>query len=240
MSNARRGRIIKDEKRGTWGYVVDVAAPGEKRKQERKRGFATRGEAVDALNKITRAVADGEYVETSKMTLSEWLDEYVDTQAATGHLRPTTADGYRRLHDWHVRPTIGRLRLQALRGSDLTRLYGELLTSGRRRGAATRGDGLSPGTIRQVHALLSGALKEAWAQGFVVANVAKRAKPPASKTPETRRGPSPRRKRSSIIQPRSSTTTRRFGEPQPRRACAGANCSGSGGMPSTLMLGIST
>ena len=40
--------VKKDPKRGTWFYVVDVAATDGKRRQMRRRGFTTKNNAEQA------------------------------------------------------------------------------------------------------------------------------------------------------------------------------------------------
>jgi integrase len=185
MTNARRGHVFKDSKTGKYGYVVDVAGPGQPRKQQKRRGFVRERDALDALNRVARAVADGAHAPPSKVTVAELLEEDFRTQANLGLLRPSTIDGYRRLLDAHVRPAIGGIRAQELRASHLDTLYGSLLAGGRRQATGKRGKGLSPATVRLVHSMLSGAFSRASKRGDVAANPCQRATPPASQTPET-------------------------------------------------------
>ncbi|MEX0666469.1 MAG: tyrosine-type recombinase/integrase [Acidimicrobiia bacterium] len=180
--SARRGRVWKDTTTGRWGYVVDVAPPGEPRKQKRRRGFASKGEAVAELGEITGAVADGSYVGTSKATVAETIADYIETQHAAGKIRAGTAASYRHLLTKRIVPSIGALRVQQLRVGHLDHLYVRLLSTGRERG---EGAGLSPGTVRLTHALVSGALTWAVKKGLVTMNVASRATVPESHVTET-------------------------------------------------------
>jgi integrase len=121
------------------------------------------------------------YVEPSKRTLrrfllDEWLPAKVD-------LRPSTSESYRRMIDNHIVPTLGDVRLQELATPMLSRLYRDLLESGRLvRGKRLHGlKGLSPRTVAYVHGILVTALGDAVAWGFIARNPAASAKRPRVK-----------------------------------------------------------
>jgi integrase len=188
MSNARQGHVYKDglvrtgpnKGRDRWAYVVDVAGPGEPRKQQRRRGFASKGAAVDAMSKASRSAADGKRVDRSTLTVSECVTRYIEHRLAIGKIRPTTAAGYRHVLAKRIDPTIGALRVQALRATHLDDLYASLRTSGR-----DNGTGLSAGSVGLVHALISGALRWAVKKDLVARNEAARADAPEADTRET-------------------------------------------------------
>src|SRR5215207_1772347 len=159
--SARRGHVFRDSTTGKYGYVVDTAGPGQPRKQQRRRGFTRERDALDALNKVARAVADGKHAPPSKQTVAELLEADVAIQVKLGKMRPSTADGYRRLLDAYVREGIGAIRAQELRASHLDRFYGDLLEGGRRLAAGTRGAGLAPSSVRLIHAFVSGEFSRA-------------------------------------------------------------------------------
>ncbi len=142
--------------RYSWGYVVDVGAVGGKRKQRTKSGFKTKAEAVAALAEVQAAVARGQHVEPDKVTLTQFLEsEWLPAIETT--IRPSTLASYRLHVERYIVPRIGEARLQQIGGSDLNALYAELLASGRVRGAG----GLSPTTVRRVHATLHRAFRDA-------------------------------------------------------------------------------
>jgi len=87
----------------------------------------------------------------------------------------------------HVVPRIGGVQLQQVDGALLTRFYGDLLDSGRKRG--NQSAGLKARTVRYIHTILSGALDDAVKWQRLVVNPATRATPPSageSKAPEMR------------------------------------------------------
>ncbi len=170
---------------GKYGYVVDVASPGQPRRQQRRRGFARERDALDALNKVARSVADGTHAPPSKLTVNELFETDLDTQTKLGRMKSSTAYTYRRLFDRYVKPRLGAVRAQDLRASDLDALYGDLLTGGRRHATIRRGAGLSAGTVTTVHAVLSGMFSRGVKPGDVAVNPCRRASPPAAQTSET-------------------------------------------------------
>ncbi len=153
------------EKRGsTWTVRYDE--PGaDGRRQRRRGGFATRREAQAFLTDTLARVGDGSYVAPSKLTVGQWLEQWLPAVQTT--VKPQTGKKYETVVRCHLSPQVGSVRLSALAGAHLTALYGELAR-----------EGLAAGTIRNVHAVISRALSDAVREGKVNRNVAKLARPP--------------------------------------------------------------
>ncbi len=88
-------------------------------------------------------------------------------------MRPLTHAGYERSVRIHIVPHLGELPLQHVTPARLNGLYGALLDHGR-----ADGKGLSPGSVRQVHLALHGALAAAVRWQYVGRNAAAFADPP--------------------------------------------------------------
>jgi integrase len=187
MTKTRHPGIFYDEKTRKYGYVIRAGTDPKtgKVKWQRRRGFARQGDAIDARNKVARSVRDGTHATPNRMTVAELLEADFDTQVGLNEMRASTADMYRRFLDWLVRPALGGVRAQDLRAGHLNRLYGDLLTEGRRQATDSRGKGLSHATVRSVHTMLSGAFGRAVKSGEMATNPCQRAKPPKPQTPET-------------------------------------------------------
>lgn len=169
----------KDEATGTWWFVVDGGiGPKGNRRQVKRRGFATKKEAQEALDKIRGQRRTASYVAPTKMPLSEYTAKWLAGLPAQGR-RPSTVDSYRRCLDY-VLTDLGGKRLDALSVHDLDELYGRLLVSGKRQS----GGGLSPRSVRYVHTVLQKALSDAVRKGTLARNVAEVASPPSSKSTE--------------------------------------------------------
>lgn len=127
-----------------------------------KRGFKSEKEAEIWRQENARKARRGAYVKPSKLTLGEYLDSHIEAL----DIRATTRDGYRRKVNNHVRPYLGDKRLDDVTRHDLERLYRTLRTEGGK-AAHKPGVGLSPASVKQVHAILSGAYSEAERDGLV-------------------------------------------------------------------------
>ena len=90
--------------------------------------------------------------ERSRMTLGEWLDQWLEDIAGT--IRPNTMTRYQGTVDRHIKPYLGDKPIAQVKGKDIQRLYKTLATRGNR----ISGKGLSSGTIRGIHSMLHEAL----------------------------------------------------------------------------------
>jgi integrase len=151
----------------TWTYVVDVALPGAPRQRRQKSGFPTKRAAVAALSELQAGLADGSYVGASKLTVGEYLDEWL--QGVRSGLRPGSHDTCATHVHTYITPRIGGVRLQALSRRAIKSFYGELTVSGRQRG----GGGLSDKTVHNIHRTLSKALEDAVEDGLLNRNPAR-------------------------------------------------------------------
>lgn len=167
-----RGRVFK--RGSTWTYVVDVGPEGGPRKQKMKGGFRTKADANEAMNELQRSIKNGTMVEASKLTLKQFIrDEWLPAVEVTGK-RATTLLSYRMHLDSHIAPHIGSERLQGVNGATLNRLYSTLLATGRADGTG----GLSPATVRRVHAVLHRVFADAVRWNRLVRNPCDQADPP--------------------------------------------------------------
>ena len=114
--------------------------------------------------------------EDCRMTLAEWLDCWLEQMALT--LRPGTLKRYRGDMDRHVKPRLGQKRLTQLTAEDLRELYRFLLEQGRIAPRPGQGPGLSPATVRGIHAALHQALQAAADQCLIPNNPTKQVDPP--------------------------------------------------------------
>ncbi len=161
-------------KRGnTWSYVVRVINPDTGlSKPKWVGGFATEDDAKEARDDARRAARRGEYVDRSAITVKEYLSDWLDAHAL--ETKPRTLSDYQWLIRQYVEPRIGRLRLQAIRPTTLTKLYQDLLKSGR-----ANGKPLARSTVDKVHAVLRKAFNDAVKfEGVLSSNPADRAKRP--------------------------------------------------------------
>jgi integrase len=102
------------------------------------------------------------------LLLERWLDHVED------ELSPTTVREYRRLVTTRLQPDLGHLTLRRLTTQRLDTYYAGL----------RRESGLSPASIRHVHAVVRGALGQAVRWGWIPVNAAATASPPKTRRSE--------------------------------------------------------
>lgn len=168
------GQIIK---RGTDTWLVRVflgrdPATGKRRYlNETVKG--TKKEAQQRLTRILREQDTGTFVEPSKLTVNDYLDQWLET-AARPRLRANTYTGYEKMLRVYVRPTLGGYRLDKLTALDIQRVI-----------AGLQGQGLKARTIRYAMTVLSNALKQAVRWGVLASNPAERVTLPKQQKAET-------------------------------------------------------
>ena len=159
----------------SWGYVVDLETDADgKRRQRLRSGFERRQDAERAMRDLLTAVDRGTYVEPSERTVAQFLLEEWLPASAPPRVKYDTWEDRRSNLDLHVVPRIGRVKLQRLTPGHLNRMYAELLTGGNK----ANGGGLSPTTVRRIHAIVRTALNDGVRWGMLERNPAHTADPP--------------------------------------------------------------
>ncbi len=161
-------------KRGaTWSYVIRVHDPETGVSKPRwVGGFATEAAAKAARDEARVKAYRGEYIDRNSITVTEYLNDWIDSHAM--EIKPRTRSDYRRCIRLYVTPRIGRMRLQAVRPSTITKLYHDLLTTGGRDGGP-----LAVSTVVHTHAILRKAFGDAvQVDELIASNPVERAKRP--------------------------------------------------------------
>lgn len=157
----------------SWELKYDVGTDASGGRKTRYASFkGTKKDAEIELAKLVTAAAQGEQVDPSKITVSEFLDRWERDWAAS-NVSPKTLERYVELMRMHVRPRIGAVRLQRLRHDDLAELYATLMREGR-----GESGGLAARTVGHVHRVVHGVLTRAVDWSVLQKNVASRLKPP--------------------------------------------------------------
>lgn len=162
---------------GAYEIVVHVGPDPVTGKERRVSRSVRRPEAkrvpaeIRALEgKLLAEVAQGQHGH-ARITVGETLDRWL--AHVRRDLSPTTIHGYQSHIEGHLRPALGQIQVGKLTTARIDTLYNSLRASGGRAGV-----GLSPTTIRQVHAILRRALAQAQRWGWIAQNPATLAQPP--------------------------------------------------------------
>ena len=137
----------------------------------------TQKELTAKLRQNIDAYQGIDLTEQSRMTLGEWLDQWLD-ERMVGTVRGHTLEGYRRDIDNHIRPYLGQKQLTKITPADLKNLYVVLLERGRIAKGQSNHPGLSPTTVHGIHTILHHVLKTAEAEGLLPSNPTSQVTPP--------------------------------------------------------------
>jgi integrase len=144
-----RGQVISRGKK-TWLLRVSLGRDASGKRRTFNETFHGTKKAADTrLTNILNQRDNGTFVEPSSITLSEYLDRWLE-DAAKGSVRSRTHAGYTDILTRYVRPELGQHHLSRITPLDIQAIYTGL-----------RDRKLSPRTIRYVHAVLRSALNQA-------------------------------------------------------------------------------
>src|SRR5262249_31035030 len=160
---------VRERGKGNWYAVLSVRDPqtGKRKvKFQSLPGCKGKREAQIECGRIVQEMTGGTYIDTSKITIADFLDKW-DRDYATQNVTPKTRERYKQIIKNQINPNVGQIPLQKLRPANLTELYAKLLKNG-----------LSARTVNHVHRLLHRALWQASAWEIVKQNVATSVEPP--------------------------------------------------------------
>ena len=124
----------------------------------------TQKELTARLRKCITAYQGVDLTEQSRLTLSEWLDQWLVSKE--GLVRPGTLNGYRGYIENHIRPCLGEKRISQIKAVDIQRFYDMLSRK------------LASGTVRRIHTTLHGILKAAAQARLIPRNPVEEVTPP--------------------------------------------------------------
>lgn len=165
---------IKKRSKGSWSIWVEMGRDAAGRR--RQKTFTVKGSRKDAERELTHILNEintGEFVEPSKMTLSDYLERWLKDYAKP-RVSPKTYERYKQIVDGELVPALGNLVLSKLRPLQIQAFYADRLDQGRKDG---RG-GLSPQTVLHYHRLLHKALDQAVKWQMLARNPASAVEPP--------------------------------------------------------------
>ncbi len=169
---ARRGKnegSIYQRKDGLWvGQYKVHTLNGSKYKYIYGR------DREDVAKRLTRAMADrdsGLVFDCGSLTLSEYLDKWL--KAIQGTISVGSWKQYETIVRLHIKPALGKLKLDRVTALHVQTLYREKLDSG-----------LSPRRVIYVHVTLHKALKQAVRWSLIPRNVVDAAEPPKARRKE--------------------------------------------------------
>lgn len=158
MSNTRRSGQIIAKGKEKWLVRIfrgrDVAG---RKLYHSKVIYGNKSDAQKYLTAKQRQQDTGAFVETSKQTLDEHLDNWLASVKA--RVAEQTYTSYETLLRVHVRPALGYLRLTSIKINDVQAMLSTM-----------QKNDLSPRTVRYAHAVLSMAMRKAIELDYLIKN----------------------------------------------------------------------
>jgi integrase len=163
----RRYRTGSIEVRGGNTYRLRYSIDGERFKKTITA--ESKSDAQKELRRLLKTADDGSHVAPSKITVSQWLDEWLSIGAPgrkQEEVSERTRERYAQLLNEHVKPVLGERRLQALEATEIDKLYTDLKT----KVSPWTKRPLARMTQRSVHVVFSSALATAARTGLLSIN----------------------------------------------------------------------
>jgi len=164
-----RGYSLERRGKNTWrvevglGYRNSDGAPARHRETIKAK---TKTEASRKAEEIRDRINSGCSGSLSKITVKEYIEEYLETTATT-KAQPSTVKGYKSIAKNYIYPRIGHVQLWQLDTRKLDAFYADVGRSGRvgqKRADGTYSKGgspLAPATVKRIHEVINAALNQA-------------------------------------------------------------------------------
>jgi hypothetical protein len=174
-------RVIKEppviKKRGNRWWVVVYAGrdPLTGRKRQKTGTAATKAEARQLEARLISQVGTGQHGGAAGKTVADLIEAWFQWRPSVRPISPNTLVNYRRMRDGQ--PPMRPGEVFRLRFSGEERVH---------QTDCVQGIPMTPSAIRDVHAVLSGAFKQAMVWGWISHNPVPLTTPPAVEPPDTR------------------------------------------------------
>ena len=156
---------IRQKSDGRWEARITTGRTEDGKQKIKYLYGKTRQECSDKLTAFINENNKGVYIEPSKYTVSQWLDEWYDDHVV-GSVKTSTRVSYEMIIRQHLKPNFGHFKLKDLKSSNVQSVYKKMLTTGRTDGKG----GLSEKSIRNIHLVLRKALQVAFASDMIAKN----------------------------------------------------------------------
>lgn len=156
---ANNGGTIRQRADGTWEARITLGTNPATGKPQRKSVYAkTQREVRQKMTEILSALDKGVYQPSNKITVSAWMEEWLDTYCIN-KLKPYTVTSYKGIIANHINKHMGAMQLQMIKGSHVQRMYNKMIEGG-----------ASPKTVKNVGAVAHKAFSVAVKQGLISVN----------------------------------------------------------------------
>ena len=111
-----------------------------------------------AMNDLKYKLEHGAFVETKKVTLSEWFDTWME-QYKKNRVKIGTYTSYKKYYNCAIKERLGNKRIVDIRGEHIQKLYNDLTK-----------EGYALSSIKVISAVLNGCMRQAMRNGLIERN----------------------------------------------------------------------
>lgn len=162
--------ISFDEDRKLYYVSMDCGRDAAGRRNRKYRTYPTLSAARTGLRDFLAHLEQERQIPHHQMTLGQWMDFWMESIIRPNRAE-TTAYGYQKIIDNHLKPALGEVPLLKLTPLDIQQYYSRTMQV----------RGLSPNTLRRHHDLLSSCLRAAVRQDRLLVSPMTRVEPPRPK-----------------------------------------------------------
>lgn len=157
--NANGLGTIRKRKNGTWEARYTLGRDSNGRQIQKSIYGRTQEEVRQKLAKVIVSIDDNSYVEPSKMTIEQWLNQWMNTYVENS-VKPATVVTYAKICNNHLIPRLGTIKLSDLNGLQIQNCYNVLY----------KDVGLSAKYLNNIHFVLHRSLEQAVKLGLISKN----------------------------------------------------------------------
>ena len=145
----------------------------------------TQKELLDKMHQKMSEYHGVELNESSNMSLSEWLDLWLEKYMRST-VRKSTFEGYLRIANNYLKPYLGDKKIAFITADDIQKMYVKLKKEGRKHKNPKSGTELSDSTVSRIHMMLHKAMDDAVKEHLVPKNPTHGTIPPKRNKPQIR------------------------------------------------------
>ena len=106
---------VQEHGKNTWRLKWELPRSADgRRHQGSKVVHGSKAEAQSQLRSVLSSLDKGEYVTRSKITVSDFLDLWLESYVSA-NTSPGTQQSYNGIVNWYIRPGLGAILLTSLR-----------------------------------------------------------------------------------------------------------------------------
>lgn len=164
---------------GLWACVVELPPDQENNRRRKVIRGKDKGTVQRKLTALKLQLAESGDMPTSSMTVEKWFTHWIDDIEPRNETRPTTIRGYRSVIKGFIIPAVGKKKLEHLAPQDVRAVHDLIMATPKPRPLRGKPPEEWPkGTVMLsstyallAHNVMSSALKAAYREGLVRANV---------------------------------------------------------------------